>query len=506
MKMLIVDDNAEDRQLLKLNIIHHGSEAIEAKDGREGLELAGRHIPDLIISDGLMPRMDGFQLLRAIKTDPKLESIPFLFYSASYAGEHEERLALSLGAEAFVVKPMDPSDLWGKICAIMDMRNKPDDAQKRKEFEANRERSLEDYTKIVAMKLEEKVAELESALDRQKASEKALRESEERFRAISDYTYDWEYWIGTDGKLLWVNPAVERLTGYTPDECAAMPDYPLPLICDQDRAAISGRFEEAKSGSSGNDVAFRVQKKDGSVIWAAASWQSILDGQDRNSGYRVSVRDITERMLSEKKLAQSLAEKDMLLKELKHRTKNNLSIVSSLLRLNIRDMSDERACRILREAIDRVETISSIYEQLNLSDSIDTIALRAYVTNLVTSLRDSFSSENSSIGIKAFVEDMDIKLRFAVPVGLILNELITNAYKYAFQSQRAGEIRVDISRMGGMVTIQVSDDGRGMPDGFDMEKSESLGLKIVSMFVQQLDGDFRFQAGKGTVAVITFPD
>ncbi|HCM25932.1 MAG TPA: hypothetical protein DIC34_05185 [Treponema sp.] len=922
MKILIVDDNAEDRQLLKLNIMHHGSEVIEAKDGLEGLELAGRQLPDLIISDGLMPKMDGFQFLRALKADPMLEPIPFVFYSASYAGEHEEGLALSLGAEAFAVKPMEPTELWVKICAIMDARKKQGDARKRKKSKPNRELGLEDYSRIVATKLEKKIVELEIALDRQKASElslrdserklqmalsgsdtgwwsldlrtddgeideraagilgreaeevglrrsdwyelthpddrqlvderlkdylagitpafesehrirhasgrwiwvsakgkiiqrledgtplrisgtmhdisdrksaeekkallaaivqssddaiiglsmngsitswnfgaektygyteneivggplsllfrpegeddktsileklrngehiehfetiqqkkdgqfiyaslssapildangeivaasiivrdissskhaemimrarlrlleysvshstaesirtamdeiekltdseigfyffleperkslvmwcwiiksdrnlcpasgdnchcdidiagvwgdyvrdkkpvihndfvsllnrkgmpdghvpvnrelvvpimrgetvvaiigvankasdydendiekvsllgdfswdiierkraeDALRKSEERFRAIADYTSDWEYWIGPDGELLWVNPTVLRITGYTPEECAAMPDYPLPLVHDQDRTFISARFEEAKSGSSGDDVAFRARKKDGTVIWAAVSWQSILDEQDRNLGYRASVRDITDRVLAEKELARSLEEKVMLLKELKHRTKNNLSIVSSLLRFNIGEITDERACRILREAIDRIETISSIYEQLNLSDNIDILDLRAYVTNLVSSLDNTFSSGNSGITIKASVEDMDIKLRFAVPVGLILNELITNAYKYAFPSRKAGKIRVDISRAGGMVTMKVSDDGCGMPDGFDPEKSESLGLKIVSMFVQQLNGGFRFEAGKGTTAVITFPE
>ena len=107
MNVLIVEDNTDDRRLLRSTLEHHGCTVIEARDGEEGLDLASRHHPDVIVSDALMPRMDGFQLLHALKTDAHLKSIPFLFYSATYIGEQEEKLALSLGAEAFVVKPME---------------------------------------------------------------------------------------------------------------------------------------------------------------------------------------------------------------------------------------------------------------------------------------------------------------------------------------------------------------------------------------------------------------
>jgi CheY-like chemotaxis protein len=117
MNILIVEDNAVDRRLLRHTLERHGCTVIEARDGEEGLDLAIRHHPDIIVSAALMPRMDGFQLLRALKADPHLKSIPFLFYSATYSGEQE--LALSLGAEAFVVKPTEPEELWEKTCAVM---------------------------------------------------------------------------------------------------------------------------------------------------------------------------------------------------------------------------------------------------------------------------------------------------------------------------------------------------------------------------------------------------
>src|SRR6266571_5698723 len=115
MKTLVVDDNAADRKILRYLLERRGWEVIEAADGGEGLSMAGIHEPGLIISDALMPKMDGFQFLRKVKLDPVLRDIPFIFYSSVYTGSRDEKLALSLGADAFVVKPMEPEDLWEHI-------------------------------------------------------------------------------------------------------------------------------------------------------------------------------------------------------------------------------------------------------------------------------------------------------------------------------------------------------------------------------------------------------
>ena len=115
------------------------------------------------------------------------------------------------------------------------------------------------------------------------------------FRAIANYTYDWESWHAPDGKLLWVNAAVERMTGYRPDECLQMLDYPLALVVAGDRARIAGILRDAKDGGSGNDVEFQLVHRDGSMRWAAVSWQPMYDDMQKPLGFRASVRDITER-------------------------------------------------------------------------------------------------------------------------------------------------------------------------------------------------------------------
>lgn len=126
-------------------------------------------------------------------------------------------------------------------------------------------------------------------------SEQTLRENQERLQAIADYTYDWESWFSPGGKPLWINPGVERQTGYSVAECLAMSDYPLPLVHPDDRAAVAQRLQEASAGTTANDVEFRIARKDHRIGWAAASWQPIYNARRQPLGFRISVRDITER-------------------------------------------------------------------------------------------------------------------------------------------------------------------------------------------------------------------
>ena len=138
-----------------------------------------------------------------------------------------------------------------------------------------------------------------------KRAEEELIESESRFRAIANYTYDWESWVDGNGKLVWVNQAVFRLTGYTVDECMTMPQFPMPLIDKKDRGKMARFFSEATRGSSGNDIEFILRRKDGGLRWAAVSWQPIYDVNGSSLGHRSSVRDITDRKSMEEELRKS---------------------------------------------------------------------------------------------------------------------------------------------------------------------------------------------------------
>jgi serine phosphatase RsbU (regulator of sigma subunit) len=183
MKVLIVDDNADDRRILRYTLEHHGCRVTEAKDGQDGFERLHELRPDLIISDALMPRMDGFEFMRMVKMDPELQYIPFVFHSAVYTGLKDRELAISLGADAFIYKPMEPMAIWEELTVILQQRaadrKLPADGtlmEEEKEY-------LRKYSSVVASKLEEKVRELEQTLVERNLAAEALHESEvQRYR------------------------------------------------------------------------------------------------------------------------------------------------------------------------------------------------------------------------------------------------------------------------------------------------------------------------------------
>jgi len=138
-----------------------------------------------------------------------------------------------------------------------------------------------------------------------KRTELVARMTDQCFRAIADYTYDWEVWIGPTGRLLWTNPAATRVTGYGIKELMSMQDYPKAMILEQDRDRMDKAFRSAIEGSTGNDVQFRIVRKDGRIIWAEMSWQPIYDDAGDSLGHRESIRDITLRKQAEEALRQS---------------------------------------------------------------------------------------------------------------------------------------------------------------------------------------------------------
>jgi len=142
-----------------------------------------------------------------------------------------------------------------------------------------------------------------------KRTELVARMTDQCFRAIADYTYDWEVWVGPTGRLLWTNPAATRVTGYGIKELMSMQDYPRAIIPEQDRERMDKAFRSAIEGSTGNDVQFRIVRKDGRVIWAEMSWQPIYDDAGDSLGHRESIRDITGRKETEEALRQSLEER-----------------------------------------------------------------------------------------------------------------------------------------------------------------------------------------------------
>ena len=210
MKILIADDDFDARNILKLIIEMHGHEAIEASDGLQGLEKTKADRPDIIISDILMPRMDGFQFLREANSDKNLSAIPFVFYSSTYAGEEEIELAFSSGADGFIVKPKSPEKFWEELNNILSKR---EEEKSKKTKPIKDEEYLRKYSHVVSAKLKKKVKELEDAL----AGRKTMEEK------IFEISQDWEHTFNSitdmvtvhdkDWNIIRANKAAEKILG-----------------------------------------------------------------------------------------------------------------------------------------------------------------------------------------------------------------------------------------------------------------------------------------------------
>jgi two-component sensor histidine kinase/PAS domain-containing protein len=214
--------------------------------------------------------------------------------------------------------------------------------------------------------------------------------------------------------------------------------------------------------------------------------------------------DVTERKNKEDQIKASLKEKETLLQEIHHRVKNNLTVVSSLLSLQANNMNDEKLTAALMESKRRVHSMSLIHETLYQSESLSSIDMNIYLSKLSRAVAQNFTT-GSKTNLKIEAENILIGSKQASPVGLIVNELITNSYKYAFPENRNGEIKIELRRFEGQIELKYTDNGIGMPKNFDWKNSKSLGLKLVRTLVEnQLDGSIEMKSNNGTKFTIKF--
>jgi PAS domain S-box-containing protein len=216
-------------------------------------------------------------------------------------------------------------------------------------------------------------------------------------------------------------------------------------------------------------------------------------------------RYIADREMAEEALRQMVNQRGVLLQELQHRVKNNLSIISSLLNLELPRLSDVKARQVFVDADNRIRAMTKMYEQLYRSDTLADIELHSYISDLTTGLVANYAIDRERIHVNLNVEVIKIDLKRAVPLGLILNEFISNAMKYAFPDDRKGEIRIDLEKEANIVTLVVSDDGVGMPKEFKAGGTQTLGLVLVDLLVKQLNGTMAIDGKKGTSLVVSFP-
>jgi len=252
------------------------------------------------------------------------------------------------------------------------------------------------------------------------------------------------------------------------------------------------------------DLLKKVDIKTGDEVESLA--QSFNDMVEHlNSSFTLLNKEITERKGAERQLKKLLGERELLLKEIHHRVKNNMQIISSILFFHSAASKDDKVTDIFNQCQQRINSMALVHEKLYETEDFSNINFKEYIETLTMTLFHAYKKDMEDIVLKTGIGNVLIDIDTAVPIGLILNELITNCLKYAFPGERRGEIGITINAVDeDMFELTVKDNGIGLPDGFDLMNVDSMGLRIIRILTEQLQGKIRLNAENGTEFRITF--
>jgi PAS domain S-box-containing protein len=337
-----------------------------------------------------------------------------------------------------------------------------------------------------------------------KRADEAVRKSEEKYKGLTENVNLGIYrnTVGPEGKFIEANPALVAMFGYkSKEEFLAI--------------NVSDLYQDAEGRKKFNDKMLQegfvrgeelwLKKEDGSLFIASVSAVAVKDEQGHVKYYDGIIDDITERKRAEEALRASLREKEVLLREVHHRVKNNMQVISSLFNLQAGYTTNEECRGILKEGQARIRSMSLVHEKLYQSRDMSKIDLADYIQGLAAHLFHVYLVNPAQVRMETEFEDVSVDINSAVPCGLILNELISNALKHAFPEGRTGVIKIGMRRgPGGAAELRVADDGVGFPEGLDFRKAESFGLQIVNLLVDQLEAAIDLDRTKGTAFTMTF--
>lgn len=583
-RVLLVEDNADMRSYL-LRLLSTWWTVESAADGRAALVAARNQPPDLVLADVMMPGLDGFELLRALRAESVTRGIPVILLSAR-AGEEAAIEALQAGADDYIIKPFSARELLARVGAHLELARLRRElaatqqaAQTRLEetlesigdalfavdrewhfvylnrqaeilagrprsellgqnawtafpdlatssFYRNCQRAMRDRVPVQAEQLyqradrwlETRIYPVSTGLlvfvadvSAQKEAERALQQSQERFRVAQDLSLDGftilravrdEHGRIIDFTWEYANPAAEVMLRRPAGELVGKRLLQV-LPGNKENSELFERYVQVVETGQPHDMELRYQAE-GINGWFRNMTVKLGDG------VAISFSDITARKQAELALRDSLREKEVLLREVHHRVKNNLQAVSNLLYLQASHSTDDKIRHTLQDSQDRIKSIALIHEKLYQARDLALIDFAGYVRSLADSLIHSYRVHAASIDLVVRVEELPIDLDTAIPLGVMINELVSNALKHAFPdpgSRPAGqardEIRVELARLDDQKwLLSVSDNGIGFPE--DMDPARSLGLQLVQMLAGHMQGSVTFNRQGGSTVKVSF--
>jgi two-component sensor histidine kinase/CheY-like chemotaxis protein len=524
-KILTIDDELGIRLTFRGHLEDEGFDVIEAVDGQDGIEKIKTENPDLVLVDLRMPVKDGTEVLDYLKKNKPL--LPCIVVSGT--GIIKDAIdSVHRGAWDYILKPVaDLSILKYAIeRAFERLRLIKENREYREHLEDLVDKKTSELEKLnVALsdnnqRLKDIVittAKLTAIYHEDELVNKLIAEFGKHMCSSGGSIY-----LVGDNKLV-LKASIDP--GHAPDEIA----FPLQKKCIFDRVMIEKKpilindiSEEKglicckwKGYKSGSCIVFPLVDSFDEfygIISLHSPDKPSYTNMDREIGSILAsfscealraARASDKLVKGEQFLRKSLEEKEVLLKEIHHRVKNNMQIISSLLSLQSQYIDDEKYLAYFVESQNRVRSMAMVHEKLYQSENLSEINMKDFINSLCNELFLTLQNSDLMVIYDVDASDSSLSIDSAIPCALILNELISNSLKHAFE--RRGEINILFQRHGDSCRLEIKDNGKGLPDNFDIENSSSLGLQLVFNLVKQLRGSIETKSKEGMQVMIKFP-
>ena len=464
--ILIVDDNTENLSFLSTLLKEEGYDIFPADSGELALASLEDNIPDLVLLDIRMPGINGFEVCKRIKQNQNLAEIPVIFLTV--ATEINDKLeGFRLGAVDYVTKPFHKEELLARIKTHL---------------------SLYRY----------------NMLFREQSAEKLI-ESEKHFRMMIEKSPLPMVITNDNQDIEFYNDKFIELFGYTLKDISTADKWWKTCYPDEKyRNRVIQSWMDAIEKAKATNTDIEMQEWEWTIkdktTRLCEFYMVPLSGSSL-----IIMNDITDKKKSDEQLKANLREKETLLHEVHHRVKNNMQVINSLLKLQSNNIEDKNIKEILKDSQSRVYAMSAVHEMLHGSEKLSEIDLKSYLSKITAYIFQTYSTNHRKIKLNSSIENSPISINKAYPLGLIINELISNTLKYAFPEDRKGEITVSMKKLDKELKLTIADNGVGISEEFDWKNSKSLGLKLVRNLVEnQLDGSIDMESKNGTKFIIKF--
>jgi PAS domain S-box-containing protein len=358
--------------------------------------------------------------------------------------------------------------------------------------------------------IEKKNDQLKDEIKEQVIQNEELARREQEYRFLADNSADLVTLMDSKFKCLYISPSSELLLGYSPEELLGMKDY-RDLIHPDSRESFNGEVENMLEYHEATRFLYQTNKKDGTVLWVESNVNPIFDSSNGKLQALLSVtRDVSSQINEEQTLLETARQKDLLIREVHHRVKNNLAILISLVNMQKSEFTDHKTLDVFSDLQFRVKAIALVHEELYKSKNIEVVPIGEFLSRLTGIVSSAYTNSKVKVHQDFYDEIMDVKI--TLPLGLIVNELLTNAFKYAFPDNREGNIWITYKKEintnnsnGEMRRFIVKDDGMGLPVDFNIHNKTSMGSQIICLLAQQLEAELIIDGMNGACFSLILP-